>query len=175
MMQTLPTTTPIIGLISRKAEEIQRADLRLRALQALYDQHLITPLPTSTELLAPPPNHEPTPQVAGVGVIVDETCWGGDGDTLIRSENYWQGQWENEFIMVCAGTLSFDPPRGGILLKVYDLQARQYVVTPTTYLLSSPPTKQLRVVDAVGARLTLRDPSGALFYFDVPTRQWVNP
>ena len=33
----------------------------------------------------------------------------------------------------------------------------------------------IRVTDAVGERLTLHADEGTLFYFDVPTRQWVTP
>jgi hypothetical protein len=33
----------------------------------------------------------------------------------------------------------------------------------------------VKVKDAVGERLTLDAPDGTRFYFDVATRQWVNP
>jgi hypothetical protein len=45
---------------------------------------------------------------------------------------------------------------------------------PDTY---NTPTQAgaVQVIDAVGERLTLKAKDGTLFYFDVPSRQWLNP
>src|SRR4051794_18489126 len=48
MMATLPTTTPIVGMFREKAEQLQRDDLYHRALHALHEQGIFTPVPIVT-------------------------------------------------------------------------------------------------------------------------------
>lgn len=144
---------------------------------------------TALALDPPPPAYSipnatpvswPTPPVpmrtAGAGVLDDE-AGGGEYSQQIRMVNAW---WENlpgqRSLVVIAGTAGGegDVPQGAILVVLQDITTHTKIGDPTIYLAPTN-NRYVRVIDAVGERLTLRSEDGTLFYFNLPTRQWVKP
>jgi hypothetical protein len=76
--------------------------------------------------------------------------------------------------MVCAGVTLPPPGVAAVLVVVYDANGPGILSGPDIYQVPAA-VQEVRVIDAVGERLTLRADDGTLFYFDVLTRQWVPP
>ena len=93
---------------------------------------------------------------------------------LIGAQNEWSEVRNNQVIGVCAGTRYSGPPQGQILVQVFDKDTNVLISGPDLYTVPGQ-VEWVKVVDAVGERLTLQADTGALFYFDVPTRHWVHP
>jgi hypothetical protein len=133
-------------------------------------------LPPSTPVVVAVPS-----QVAGIGIIYN-TDQVGIGVALdLPSQlgsfvNEWDAQINGQYIQVFAGTKSSpaesERAKGVVVIRITD---RHY--NTLDLVAYEPPLARgvVRVVDAVGERLTLQAADGTLFYFDVPTRQWVNP
>ncbi len=175
---TLPTASPYADWPADKAMGFQQQDLMRRAYGtavALYPppQGYQPPLPTALTTVLPV-STEPI-RLAGAGEIYDDS---GEGEfaKMLLIANQWYTTDSNRNIFVYAGSKfqRDDPQQGEILVVVYDSTTHQIVSSPTLYM--TPMRAGLvRVIAAVGERLTLRAQDGTLFYFDVPTRQWIGP
>jgi hypothetical protein len=94
-------------------------------------------------------------------------------DKLIISQNRWEEITGTLGILVCAGSTHY-PPRAQVLIEVDDATTHAVLQGPDLY--DAPgQAESVEIIDAVGERLTLQADDGTLFYFDVPTRQWVTP
>lgn len=172
---TLPTASPRPGWPPDKSAGDQRNDASARALHTISAAYGIPTVPRDT------PVPETTPytvavetRVAGAGILVPLSC---NSELLYKayviSYNKWGERVGDHNILVCAGNKPMDQSQGAILVVA---------VSPSAGIVGGPdvyytPTQDgwLKIVDAVGERLTLQSNNGTLFYFDVPTRQWVNP
>jgi hypothetical protein len=177
VMQTMPTYTPIphYPAMEQRVLDGQRRELMEEAQKTVtVMQHLIpilAPQPTPEPPLTPYPLGPPT-QTAGAGTIVwTNACTRGK---IISAQNEWYTIEGNNVTGVCVGGSYTGQPRGQISIDVYDLHTDATISGPDVYTV--PATVQwVKVIDAVGERLTFEADTGALFYFDIPTRQWVNP
>jgi hypothetical protein len=120
---------------------------------------------------------EPTEPIraAGAGVIYDDG-WSTLFGKQMHIVNKWWETVGTRMTIVCAGG-TFPPEdtlQGKVLAAIEDTTTHAVVSGPDFYL---TPSRHglVRVIDAVGERLTLRAADGTLFYFDVPSRQWVAP
>jgi hypothetical protein len=113
-------------------------------------------------------------RMAGVGRIVE------DAQTGFSSEiGFFRNQWQEEadtpygrvYTTIFAGVERHDPLQGLIFMEVVTQSLSTSFGSYRTPLRAG----SIQVIDAVGERLTLRADNGTLFYFDVPTRQWVMP
>jgi hypothetical protein len=175
---TLPTASPDLGLPDNKAVGFQRNDLWNRAIRtaiALYPPPLGYHPPdlfTPVAHLTPLPTEPVRP--AGAGSLYEDG-WGGDYSKLMVIANQWWETVDAHNLFVYAGrNARTDPLQGQLLVAVYDSATLALVRGPDFYL---TPSRHglVRIIDAVGERLTLRTVDGTLFYFDVPRRQWVAP
>ncbi len=173
---TLPTASPLPGWPVDKAADIQQRDLMGRAYATA---NALDPTPPGYRIPHPPTSAVPKPTEpmwsAGAGVIYDE-AGPTEFDKQVHIVNFWWETMGDERLLVCAGrTLSLtEPSQGAILIALENAATGSIIGTPQMY---PTPSRQgyVRVIDAVGERLTLRAEDGALFYFDVPSRQWVSP
>jgi hypothetical protein len=181
VMQTMPTYTPPPHYPALE-ERILAEQRRLLMEEA---QKTVVVMAHITPVLAPQPTPEPplTPfpgpptRIAGAGVIVESPdCI----DDLIGTRNKWREYIGTRIVGVCAGSAYFNqktqrpngPPYGALLFDDYDTATKIILSGPDLYEVPGQ-VEWVKVVDAVGERLTLQANTGALFYFDVPTRQWV--
>ena len=131
--------------------------------------------------LEPTPAPQPSPwspvakRAAGAGTIGEY----GQAPTSPRAfsgQNYWYENLTDRAIIVFAGAEGAGGTSSQGLLMVMAksldglqiLERAQFYPTPSK---AGPVT----ITDAVGERLTLEAADGTQFYFDVATRQWVNP
>lgn len=135
----------------------------LTAFAQQLHSKLSTPLPITT------PSGLPY-TIAGAGRIYqDNSAYMG----FPPIKNRWVAEIGDESIEVYAGRDRFDATQG--VLVVLQKNHRTGVGRgPDGY---NTPIKAgaVAIIDAVDQRLTLRAADGTLFYFDVPTRQWVTP
>jgi hypothetical protein len=178
LASVLPTASPDLGLPDNKAVGFQRNDLWNRAIRtaiALYPPPLGYHPPdlfTPVAHLTPLPTEPVRP--AGAGSLYEDG-WGGDYSKLMVIANQWWETVDAHNLFVYAGrNARTDPLQGQLLVAVYDSATLALVRGPDFYL---TPSRHglVRIIDAVGERLTLRTVDGTLFYFDVPRRQWVAP
>ncbi len=85
-------------------------------------------------------------------------------DVGLIADNGWQGWVDDNWVRVLAGRSISN--NGGLLLIFTENAAFQSV-----HLTAAAP---LRIEDANGSRLTLRDRDGAAYFFDVAARQFLN-
>ena len=112
---------------------------------------------------------------AGSGYIYEDG-WNVHFASLMVTANNWHMTVGNQTTIVYAGRegVRGNREQGVVLVAAQD---------PITYEITSGPDLYetpvqagiVRIIDAVGDRLTLRAENGTLFYFDVTSRQWVNP
>lgn len=107
---------------------------------------------------------------AGAGMILE------DGQVDLPSDtgsfkNQWYVQTANGEIRVYAGAEKRDVQQGLLFVSVRNSPQPRSIDGYYTPLRAGA----VRIISAVGERLTLRAADGTLFAFDVPTRQWVNP
>ena len=104
---------------------------------------------------------------AGAGFLV-ETQLAPFPSSVFAAENAWFERNGDEVVVVYAGVDTQDPAQGRV---------RVHVTSPAGETGGSyaTPTKSgsVRITAAVGERLTLTSRSGAVFYFDVPTRTFI--
>jgi hypothetical protein len=96
-----------------------------------------------------------------------------DPSTTADFGNCWSGRINNEYIFVATVIKKADLTQG--LLRVYTTTVATGDFGPVGWY--STPTRSglIKVVDVTDYRLTLRAEDNTFFYFDVLTRQWVNP
>jgi hypothetical protein len=127
-----------------------------------------TPIPLSLPLW--PPGTRQTP--LGAGIIYDGQPPMGSWGFKLKSS--WAELLEDRVVYVDTGGDGYmgDPTQGLVVVHVITL-----IRQPTEWNLYQTPTKAgpVTITDAVGERLTLEAPDGTRFYFEVATRQWVNP
>src|SRR5205085_1528877 len=114
------------------------------------------------------------PDIAGAGFLIPAGCnmepaYKG---MLISAPPRWAEGFGDQMITVCAGVSKTDFQQGVVMVAQGDV--RRLIRGPDDYL-TPIRAGALTIIGAVGERLTLRTDNGTLFYFDVPTRQWVNP
>ena len=150
----------------------------------LYDRAWGTALAQNPPPLTVPPDWIPTitepltlwptdPRIpAGAGWI--SNAQGPRPFPLIANiYNFWVERTDDQRIIVYAGSLSDNAAQGAVLIQ--RLNALGPIDAEPEIYTALLQAGGLRLVDAVGERLTLRADDGTLFYFDVPTRQWVTP
>jgi hypothetical protein len=176
---TLPTRTLLPDWPEDKAKDIAARDLSETAyatVQVLYppppDYIEMTPAPT---VIYPTsiPHNTPT----GDGVIRDEQS-DGPPCTMLYSTNEWSGQINGQqgeyYTLACAGADKEDRTLGAIVIQVGTHDPDQPV--EVTYFRTTEHTGHLRIVGESNHTLTLQAESDqSLLYFDLITRQWVNP
>jgi hypothetical protein len=131
--------------------------------------------------LEPTPASQPSPwspvtkRVAGAGTIGEY----GQAPTSPRAfsgQNYWYEDLTDRVIIVFAGAEGSggNPSQGMLMIMAKSLDGLRTLERAQSY---PTPSKAgvVHVTDAVGERLTLEAADGTRFYFDVATRQWVNP
>ncbi len=136
----------------------------------------ITPQPT---VFLPAPNRTP----AGAGALVRVVPpW---SPMLYRIENTWyedtNGATQRTIVWagaVSEGATGHSTQQGLVIVQILRKSTMNNItgidVVESTSYLTPCPVGSVRIVDAVGERLRLRSTSGATFYFDVPTRRYVN-
>ncbi len=174
VMLTLPTMTPYGGQPDEKTQGSQMEDLYIEAAATVVAmQHLVpilAPYPTPVPPLTPYPGL--STRIAGAGTIIETNLCGLN--KLIGARNEWSEIVSNQITGICAGTRHSGPPQGQILVQVFDAETNAIISGPDLYTAPAQ-VEWVKVIDAVGERVTLQADTGALFYFDVPTRQWVSP
>jgi len=113
-------------------------------------------------------------RVAGVGKIVESGHVGDLSTVHGVFANQWRAEVAEQNIHAYAGIKSLTDglDRGVVVIRVFD--RNRIVIEIASY--ETPQRRGVvKVVDAVDQRLTLRAEDGTLFYFDIPTRQWVSP
>jgi hypothetical protein len=135
-----------------------------------------TPVPFSVLALTPvdygPPIPPPTNMVypAGDGMIV-EVVGGGPAASQFSLENLWKRDVGDQHIRVYFGTEKYDGTQGLAVVETYAAgQGPTWSVYRTPMLAG-----EIRVIGAVGERLTVQAEDGTIFDFDVPTRAWIFP
>jgi hypothetical protein len=137
-------------------------------------QLLLTPDPTLAAFPTLSPELQGTP--AGNGYITQFLPPPWPAMTFVF-QNSWQTFSSDRKITTIVwagafGSVQANPGQGVIVVMTNTIVQGNIQSTNQTYL---PPTqsKSLRVVSAIGIRLTLTSTDGLTFYFDVPTRQYV--
>lgn len=161
--------------LSRTSSPEKKETARAMATNDAATASFHTPQPTVFPTMAGTP--------AGAGTIVGGVA--GPFSTISYSiQNRWYEDTEGGSVRtnVWAGAIS--KPEGGAgqqglvmvdVLRMYTIgNVTRTGLVESTHYLTPCPVGSLRIVGAVGERLRLRSTSGATFYFDVPTRSYVN-
>jgi hypothetical protein len=91
-------------------------------------------------------------------------------------QNHWYERLPDRIISVYAGSEGSGGDRTQGLLMVIVRTPDETRSLERGQLYSTPSKAgAVHITDAVGERLTLEAADGTRFYFDVATRQWVNP
>ncbi len=96
--------------------------------------------------------------------------------SLFLSKNHWDEPLTDYRLEVYAGVQgsSGDPQQGEIIVFRRSLNYLEFI-PPFDFYITPSKVGPVTITDAVGERLTLQADDGTTFYFDLPTRQWVNP
>lgn len=184
VMATMPTYTPYphVRAVEDKVLGDQRREMMWVAQRTVTAMQHLTPIlepqPTPEPPLTPYPG--PPTRTASAGTIVYTNICGTD--KLISTQNKWRENIGTRIVAVCAGSTYYNPqtleqdgpPHGALLFEDFDTATNTVLSGPDLYEVPAE-VASIIVVDAVGERVTLQADTGALFYFDVATRQWVNP
>ena len=185
----LPTPTELPGPMLEATKE---ADLLQQ--QQTRDAARLTPQPTGTLVVdwTPPPA---TPRPTAYGPVPDTTPAGAGGIVAIRGpfqssmflgENAWYMDTEGgrTRLVVYAGAVPenatlTDPVRqGAVIVQVERLSlqdGRTVAEMLESHLYLTPQQAgPVRVIGAAGEQLELQSTTGVIFYFDVPSRQFVS-
>src|SRR5579859_3283678 len=167
-MYLTPLPTPILP--PTLAYQIQvREATRIAVLTSVPQATLgpdWTPPPQafSTSLPLPPGVLHP----AGAGTILED----GQSSSLLafgHFQNQWFEQRDTQTIRVYAGADAHDDQQGLLVVTIHSpgqQPQEQVFLTPQR-------AGWIRVVDAVGERLTLQAQNTSLLYFDLPIHQWI--
>ncbi len=179
------TPTPLFGLLGG---DVLRATAEAAGTATRSAQLTFVPIwppgvpreyptrPPSTPVVIAVPS-----QVAGSGIIYNADLVGVGVALDLPSQlgifvNEWDAEINGQYVQVLAGTKSApaesEQAKGVVVVRISD--SHYNILDLATY---DPPLARgvVRVVDAIGERLTLQADDGTRFYFDVATRQWVNP
>lgn len=177
VMNTMPTYTPYPHApgVETKVVSEQRSELMAAAEKTVISMPdwvpLITREPRSEASETPIVPGPPT-RTAGAGIIVENGYCGID--KLIGTHNKWREFIGTKRIGVCAGGTYAHTQHGLLVIVESDSTTDELLSGPDLYQVPAN-VAWVEVTDAVGERLTLKADTGEYFYFDVPTRQWVNP
>jgi hypothetical protein len=186
LVQTLPTTVVDPTFAAQqpdKADALRKSDIYYRAMATVEAQHDVELLPSATPvvLLTPWPTTTGwSERPMGSGTLI-QSHYGilGPPCELIRAENYWHKNLAGYEINVCAGSkrgAGIDAPSPGMVMvrTLYTDRA-----TPGTAQVYQVPDQAQSVaivdVDSDGIVFTVQEGYGRRFYFNLATRQWVNP
>jgi hypothetical protein len=177
---TLPTRTLLPDWPEDKAKDIAARDLSETAyatVQVLYPpppgyEPPRTPVPT---VIYPTSIPHDTP--TGNGIMRDVTN-PGPPCTMVVNTNEWRGQINGQqgeyYTEACAGSDKQYRDLGAIVVQVGTHDPDQPV--DVKYYRTTVHTGQLRIIEESNHTLTLQAESDhSLLYFDLITRQWVNP
>ncbi len=136
------------------------------------------PLPTIAPDLTPaawPPNAVPY-RAAGAGYILVGVPLGMSSSTF-KDTNLWVERLPDRHIGVFAGGDGYagDPTQGLLVISVRTPPPDDALIGDFEMYRTPTRAGPITITDAVGERLTLQAADGTRFYFDVATRQWVNP
>lgn len=93
---------------------------------------------------------------------------------VFRIENQWQGTIGDEFVRVYAGVKADDTAQGVLVVLTSDARDLSDRTAQTGGVLLAPSRAgPLRIAEAEGTRLTVTNPAGEIFVFDVPMRSLV--
>jgi hypothetical protein len=115
-------------------------------------------------------------QAAGAGFILTGAQLGmSSGD--FKDTNMWLELLPDRTIRVFAGGDGYigDPTQGLLVISVKTPAPHRVLIGSIETYRTPTEAGPVTVIDAVGERLTLQADDGTTFYFDVATRQWVNP
>ena len=163
---TIPAQTPTLTRAEMDATKVARYDQQRQEWGAMATSiaqgtpFVYTPIPIPTT----PPR---PPHVLGLY----SGC--ADPDPYYTYRSCWAGLGNNEYLFVSSGAIKSDPPQG--MVRVYTTTLDQETRGPELTYTTPRKAGLVRIINAVGQRLTLRTDIGTRFYFDVATRQWVNP
>jgi hypothetical protein len=105
--------------------------------------------------------------------VLGLSTWCIDPDRYYTYWSCWVGRYNNEYLFVSSGSIKRDPIQG--MMRVYTTTLDELTWGPEQTYLTPVKAGLVHITDAVGQRLTLRTDTGTFFYFDLATRQWVNP
>lgn len=130
------------------------------------------------------PSSTPVPTPAGarptVITVPHRTAGSGEifegGPPPVSSQSFqlinsWRKLSTDPAVLVWAGWTTPERTQGAVVVIVN----RSSGATSGESYLTPAKSGPVRIVDAVGERLTLTSESGTIFYFDVPSRQFVKP
>ena len=96
-----------------------------------------------------------------------------DPDPYYTYRSCWAGRQDNEYLFVSSGALKSEPAQG--MVRVYTTTLEQRTRGPEQTYTTPLKAGLVLIISSISQRLTLQAEDGTLFYFDVPTRQWVTP
>jgi hypothetical protein len=174
---TLPAATVAVTSVPSPvptADKFAAARERATRAAAIPSATRYWPLPTVTPDFTPSWPPDVPYRAAGAGFILTGVQLGmSSGD--FKDTNLWVERLPDRNIGVFAGGDGYiGDPTQGLLVIIIKSPDRVPIGPVETY---RTPTKAgpVTITDAVGERLTLQAEDGTTFYFDVATRQWVNP
>jgi hypothetical protein len=163
MPPIIPSPAPVLTKRDMSATKEARDQAERSAVATLIASGtpiVITPLPIPTQgpVLTPV-----------LGITGD--C--AQGDNVFDYGGCWVGRTDTEYTFVSTGAFWDDLPQGIIRVYTSTLDLQDY--GPQHSYQAPSRSGLLHVAAAEGFRLTLQADDGTTFYFDVATRQWVNP
>jgi hypothetical protein len=175
---TLPTASPYPDWPQEKAVGFQMEDLMRRAYGtavALYprppgyqpplpETPATSPIPIPTEPIRP----------AGAGTLYDDGFDAVYSKQMRIASKWWETIGGQTLIVLAGRGFGNRDAQQGLLVIIVEDATHSVIAGPDVYL---TPTRHgyAQVIDAEGERLTIRTEDGTLFYFEVPSRRWVNP
>ena len=123
---------------------------------------------TSAAYTAPPEVN--TPVYLPTGIYNDQRVKISASLLFIDAQNAWYGIGDGYSFALYAGALQSDPDQGVLILDMVSSEGGGY----SQYVTSSKHGALRIVSDTQNNRFTLIAADGTLFYFDLPTRQFVN-
>jgi hypothetical protein len=150
----------------------EQARVSREAKLAVEQQMRLTQDAAQAAPRAPKVDHGPSsPTVAPLPTGLFQTGQAPFSSRLYKIENQWQGVIGSELIRVYAGAKTADPSQGVLVILTNDVKDLSDRTPQSGGLVLSPGRSGgFRIVSAEGTRLTLTNPGGQTFVFDVATR-----
>jgi hypothetical protein len=122
---------------------------------------------TALAYTAPPEIN--TPEYMPTGIYDNEEIRASASLSFIDAQNAWYGFANGSFFALYAGALQSDPDQGVLILDIVLPEGASY----SQYVTSSKHGALRILSDTQNNRFTLTAADGTVFYFDLPTRQFV--
>ncbi len=146
--------------------------------RAYATANVLDPTPPGYHIPYPPTSAVPVPtepiRPLGAGTVYDDSFDPVFSKQMRIANKWWEPVGDGTLVVLAgSGYQIRDAQQGGLIIVMEDAQHK--LTGSTESYLTPSRHGYVQVVDAVGERLTLRAEDGTLFYFDVPSRQWVSP